>query len=496
MPVLPLQIYTAAQVRALDRHAIDVGHIPSFALMSRAGAAALRALRTGWPAARRILIVCGGGNNGGDGYVLARLAQADALEVTVAALGDPERLQGDARRAFEECRAAGIPVAGFRSTMLNNVDVIVDAMFGIGLDRPLDATACAIIGDINASAIPVLAVDLPSGLHADTGAVMGAAVQAARTITFIGLKLGCFLGDGPNFTGVLEYASLDVPAAPEGLARPTVERIDQELIARTLPRRRRTAHKGEFGHVLIIGGGAGMAGAARLCGEACLRSGAGLVTIATRAAHAIAIAAARPELMCHALEDAHLLPGLIERADVVAIGPGLGRDSWARSLFEVVLDCDRPIILDADALNLLAERPGRREDWILTPHPGEAARLLGVQTASVQNDRLAAVTKLTERYGGVVVLKGAGTLLGAENEIPALCDRGNPGMATAGMGDVLTGTIAALRAQTRNSWNAARVAVLAHGLAGDAAAQAGERGLIASDLIARLPEWLNPPRSN
>ncbi len=496
MPGLPLRLYTAAQVRALDRHAIDAGRISSFALMTRAGAAALRALRTGWPAARRILVVCGSGNNGGDGYVLARLAHADALEVTVVPLSDPERLQGDGRRAFAECRAAGVPVAAFSSTMLANAEVIVDAMFGIGLDRPLDAALCAVIGDINASAVPVLAVDLPSGLHADSGAVMGAAVQAVRTITFVALKLGCFVGEGPNVTGVLEYASLDVPSAPADIARPAAERIDRDVIARALPRRRRTAHKGEFGHVLIVGGGAGMAGAARLCGEACLRSGAGLVTIATQTAHAIAISAARPELMCHALEDAQALPRLIERADVVAIGPGLGRDAWARSLLEVVLDCERPMVVDADALNLLAERLRRREDWILTPHPGEAARLLGVQTASIQNDRLAALTQLARRYGGIVVLKGAGTLIGIENEIPALCDRGNPGMATAGMGDVLTGTIAALLAQTRNPWDAARAAVLAHALAGDAAAQAGERGLLASDVIARLPACLNSPPSN
>lgn len=495
MSVLPTRLYTAAQVRALDRHAIEAG-IPSFTLMSRAGEAALRVLRSGWPAARRVIVVCGGGNNGGDGYVLARLARVDGLEAAVAALGDPGRLKGDARRAFEEARSAGVSIASFSPTMLIGAEVIVDAMFGTGLDRPLDAALCAVIGHINSSSIPVLALDLPSGLHADNGAVMGAVIHAVRTVSFVGLKLGCFLAEGPNVTGALDYASLDVPAAPEDLARPTAERIERDVIGRALPRRRRTAHKGEFGHVLIVGGGAGMAGAARLCGEACLRSGAGLVTIATRAEHAIAIAAARPELMCHAVEAAEALPALIERANVVAIGPGLGRDAWARSLLDVVLDCNRPLILDADALNLLAMRPRRRADWILTPHPGEAARLLSVPTAGIQSDRLGALAQLTARYGGVVVLKGAGTLIGAENAIPALCDRGNPGMATAGMGDVLTGTIAALRVQTRDPWDAARAAVLAHALAGDTAAQSGERGLMASDVIARLPACLNPPRAS
>jgi NAD(P)H-hydrate epimerase len=272
--------------------------------------------------------------------------------------------------------------------------------------------------------------------------------------------------------------------------------MDPGLIARVLPRRRRTAHKGEFGHVLIVGGGPGMAGAARLCGEACLRSGAGLVTVATRAAHALAINAARPELMCHGVEEARALRALIERANVVAIGPGLGRDEWARAMLGAVLDCGRPLVVDADALNLLAEAPRQHDGWILTPHPGEAARLLGLETRAVQDDRLAALARLTERYGGVIVLKGSGTLIGTAGQIPALCDRGNPGMATAGMGDVLTGAIAALRAQLSNAWDAARAAVLAHALAGDAAAQSGERGLIASDVIARLPACLNQPRTS
>jgi NAD(P)H-hydrate epimerase len=496
MPALPLELYTAAQLRALDRHAIEKDHIPALTLMNRAGAAALRTLRVAWPTAHRIVVVCGSGNNGGDGYVLARLARGAGLEAAVATVSEPARLRGEAQSAFEECRAAGVSVEPFGAQSLTGTDVIVDAMFGIGLDRPLDATTRGIVGEINARRIPVLALDLPSGLHADTGTVMGAAVQATRTITFIGLKVGCFLGAGQDLTGTLEFDALDAPPPPVGLIRPVAERLDPSLIVRVLPRRRRTAHKGEFGHVLIVGGGPGMAGAARLCGEACLRSGAGLVTIATRAAHALVINAARPELMCHGVEDGRALRALIERADVVAIGPGLGRDDWARAMLATVLECDRPLVVDADALNLLAEGPRRRDDWILTPHPGEAARLLGLETRAIQDDRLAALARLTERYGGVAVLKGAGTLIGSAGQVPALCDRGNPGMATAGMGDVLTGAIAALRAQIRNPWDAARAGVLAHALAGDAAAQSGERGLIASDVIARLPACLNQARSS
>ncbi|HSC08682.1 MAG TPA: NAD(P)H-hydrate dehydratase [Steroidobacteraceae bacterium] len=496
MPALPLELYTAAQLRALDRLAIEVAHIPALTLMNRAGAAALRTLRVAWPTAQRIAVVCGGGNNGGDGYVLARLARSAGLDAGVATTGDPARLRGEARSAFEECRTAGVSIAPFGAQSLGGADLIVDAVFGIGLDRPLDAANCRIVGEINSARVPVLALDLPSGLNADSGAVMGAAVHATRTITFIGLKLGCFQGAGPDLAGVLEFDPLDTPSPPAGLIAPVAARIDPALIQRVLPRRRRTAHKGDFGHVLIVGGGSGMAGAARLCGEACLRSGAGLVTVATRAAHALAISAERPELMCHGVEEGRALRGLIERATVIAIGPGLGRDEWARMMLEAVLESDRPLIVDADALNLLAEKPLRRDNWILTPHPGEAARLLGLETRVVQDDRPAALARLIERYGGVVVLKGAGTLVGSAEQIPALCDRGNPGMATAGMGDVLTGVIAAVRAQTRDPWDAARVGVMAHALAGDTAAQGGERGVIASDVIARLPACLNPHRSS
>lgn len=275
----------------------------------------------------------------------------------------------------------------------------------------------------------------------------------------------------------------------------STERLDESLLARCLKPRRRDAHKGDFGRVLIVGGGLGMPGAVRLCGEACLRGGAGLATVATRSANVTAVVSGRPELICHGIEDAARLGALLSAADVVVVGPGLGRDDWARSVLDCVLDSGRPLVVDADALNLLAAEQGSRRQgsWILTPHPGEAARLLGSDTAAVQHDRMGALHRLVGRYGGIVVLKGAGTLIGCEGRTPALCDRGNPGMATAGMGDVLSGAIAAMLVQIGDPWDAVRVAVLAHALAGDASARvAGERGLIASDVIAQLPACLNP----
>jgi NAD(P)H-hydrate epimerase len=259
-----------------------------------------------------------------------------------------------------------------------------------------------------------------------------------------------------------------------------------------LPRRARKAHKGDFGRVLIVGSGVGMPGAVRLAGEACLRVGAGLVTVAVAPENVGAIASGRPELICLPLAEIESLREPIERADVVAIGPGLGRSAWARQALDFVLESDKPLVVDADALNLVAESGSKpRENWILTPHPGEASRLLGMGTGDVQTDRLTALGARVERYGGTVVLKGAGTLVGAPGRIPGVCERGNPGMASAGMGDVLTGAVAGILAQCRDPWLAARVGVLTHAMAGDAVARTGERGLLASDVARELRTCVN-----
>lgn len=492
---LPIDIHTAAQVRALDRFAIESCGIPSYTLMTRAAGAALTVLRQQWPGARRLLVLCGAGNNGGDGYLLARLARATGLEATAIALVPRDRLRADALQSYDDCNAAGVAMPAWDPNLLDGPDVIVDALFGTGLDRPIEPAVVKVIERINDCGRPILALDLPSGLHADSGRVMGAAVCATHTVSFVGLKLGCFIGDGPALCGELHFAGLDIPAQGAGEEPAVLERVDESLLAALLPHRPRDAHKGMFGHVLIAGGGSGMPGAVRLSGEACLRAGAGLVSVATRAENVAPIIAGRPELMAHALDDVGRLRELATRADVIVAGPGLGRDPWAEDVLAAVLATDRPLVIDADALNLLAARPRRRDNWILTPHPAEAARLLGTDTRTVQDDRLGALAALVERFGGVAVLKGAGTLIGAQGHTPGICTHGNPGMATAGMGDVLTGVIAALLAQLSDPWTAARVGVLAHALAGDRAASGGERGLIASDLFEPLRTCLNPPSS-
>lgn len=488
-------LYSVAQVRAFDEHAIQVQGVPGYTLMNRAAAAALRRLRERWPQARRVTVVTGGGNNGGDGLVLARLARAAGLEITVYAQVTAAQLHGDARHAADEFLAAGGALTPCDAALpaLAGADVIVDALLGTGLQQAVRPEYQRVIEAINHCGRPVLALDLPSGLDGDSGAVLGAAVRATCTVTFVARKLGLYLGEGPQYSGELSLDDLQLPPPPSDLAQPALELLSDADIARALPPRARAAHKGNFGRVLIIGAGPGMPGAVRLAGEACLRGGAGLVTTATAAENVAAIAGARPELICIAAHSPADIGAPLSSATVVAIGPGLGVDAWARALFAAALGSGKSLVIDADALTLLAAVGGRAPAGsILTPHPGEAARLLGTTTSQIQADRCAALQALVSKSGATVVLKGAGTLIGAPDKVPALCSGGNPGMAAPGMGDVLTGLIAGILAQCADPWLAARAGVQAHARAGDELARhCGARGLLALELAAGLPRWLN-----
>jgi NAD(P)H-hydrate epimerase len=490
---LPETLYTAAQVRELDRLAIEERNIPGAKLMQRAGAAAFDLLRTRWPRARRVVVVCGPGNNGGDGYVMARLARAAGLTVNVLSLGVAEKMQGDAAAARKQCKTAGVSIRNFQADLLAGHDVIVDALLGTGLEREVEGEWRAAIEAINASRLPVLAVDVPSGLNADTGHVMGAAVRASATMSFIGLKAGLFTGAGREHAGEIFFNDLDVPPDIYPKVPALVRRLTETSLHGLMPGRRRDIHKGDAGHVLVIGGDRGMPGAARLAGEAAYRAGAGLVMLATHPEHAAHISAARPELIVHGVATPEELRPLLARADVIAVGPGLGQGGWGDALFGAALDTRLPMVVDADALNTLATDPLMHADWILTPHPGEAARMLGMSKQEIQADRFAAVHELVASFGGVCVLKGAGTLVASLYDgVVSVCDRGNPGMASGGMGDVLTGIIAGLRAQGLISPVAARLGVWLHAAAGDdAAASSGEIGMLASDLFPHIRSRLN-----
>jgi NAD(P)H-hydrate epimerase len=485
-------IYSVAAVRAIDRCAIEDHGIPGYTLMSAAGAAAMDFAEECFPACRNWLLICGAGNNAGDGYVVARLAANRGIRATVVTVSAPEKLRGDARTAWQDFIAEGGETSAWDGRIDADADLIIDAMLGSGLERDVEGDYAQAVTAINASGKAVLALDIPTGINGDSGAVMGTAVRADATITFVGLKQGLLLGEGPDYCGQVAFAGLDVPDECHPADGGALRRIDIDSLKARLGIRSRQSHKGAFGHVLVIGGGPGMPGAARLCGEAALRTGAGLVSLATHPTHAAAIAAARPELICHPVTGAADLAELLERASVVALGPGLGRTDWAREVFAAAIETGLPLVIDADGLNLLAERPDRRPSRILTPHPGEAARMLGTSAAEVQADRVGALRQLEARYGGTVVLKGAGSLVSSASGKPWISMSGNPGMASAGMGDVLTGIIAGLLAQGLDAEEAAALGVELHAVAGDCAASSGERGILASDLIEELRPWLNP----
>lgn len=485
---MALALYDVATIRALEETACRVEGIASFELMRRAGTAAFETLRRHWPRARRIAVVCGGGNNGGDGYVLAQLAHAAGLDVTVMQVGSPAA-RGDAVLAWQALRATPVVVVETRDA-LARAQVVVDALFGIGLNRAVAGPACQAIADINAAPGPCFSLDVPSGLDADTGAARGPAVRAKVTLTFIARKLGLETGDAREHVGRLELASLAIPAAAFTQVAPCASLCGWADWRRALAPRARTAHKGSSGHVLVVGGAPGMSGAARLAAEAALRCGAGLVSVACAPAVAAGLNAGRPEIMAHGITGPDELAPLLARAGVIALGPGLGQSAWALGLWAALRDTRHPLVLDADALNLLAQDPARRADWVLTPHPGEAARLLATDTHAIAADRAAAARALQARYGGTVLLKGAGTIVQAVGSTRVIAG-GNPGMGSGGMGDVLTGVVAALHAQGMPLPDAAAAGAALHAAAGDLAAADGERGLLASDLMPALRRLVN-----
>lgn len=481
-------LYTAEQTRALDRCAIEGHDVPGITLMARAARATFDSLLAAWPVPLRLDVLCGTGNNGGDGFLVADLAHKRGIPVTVHQVGDPDRIGGDAALAREQARANGVPMQAFTGT-LPDEGVVVDALLGTGLGGEVRDAYRDAIEAINGCGAAVLAVDIPSGLCADTGRVLGTAVRADLTVTFIGLKRGLFTLQAPDHVGELQFADLGVPPEIYGEVSTDTWRVELEPLLETLlPPQPAAAHKGLYGTVLVLGGDHGMAGAAALAGEAALRCGAGLVRVATRPEHVSPLVARTPELMPRGVESGEDVASLLAAADVLVVGPGLGQSDWSAYLLRAALASGKPAVLDADALNLLAAgvvvaTPGARH--VVTPHPGEAARLLGCSNAEVQADRFAAARALQQRLGGVAVLKGNGSLVCSDRHL-LLSDSGNPGMASGGMGDVLSGVIGALLAQGLSPEDAAALGVCLHGTAGDLAAEDGQRGLLASDLMPWL----------
>ena len=492
------KLYTAAQVRGIDYAAIHELGIAGYELMCRAGLAVVDVAGDCFPDARRWLIMCGPGNNGGDGYVAARLAANAGIDITVCSMVDPRQLKGDAARAYTDWQAQGGEVLLWPMPENGSYDLALDALLGTGIDRAVGGEYRVAIAYLNQLDCPRLAVDIPSGLNADTGRPMGCAVRARNTVTFVGRKRGMYTADGPDYCGVISFDDLGIPEkATLKSASGAGTLLTPDFFTGILKPRPRNSHKGNFGHILAVGGVRGMSGAIRLCGEAALRSGAGRVTLATDPFHAGFVNLGRPELMVRSIEGEAALQSMLNNDFVVAVGPGLGATDWSRSLLRACLDSAAPLVVDADGLNLLVqqlqESPVSRHRWILTPHPAEAARLLACKVEEIQRDRVQSAIAIAQSLGACVVLKGCGTVVADPSGEYAICPAGNPGMATAGSGDVLTGVIAAMLGQGLSCYDAARAGVLAHAGAGDrAVASLGEMAVIAGDIIDHLPEvWMS-----
>jgi len=492
------RLFTAAESRALDRLAIERHGVAGIVLMKRAGRAAWMTLQQRWPFADAITVVCGRGNNAGDGYIVAGCARSSGKKVQLIQLGSASALSGDAALARDWAVALGVmidEVADEAPAFEVDGEVIVDALIGTGARGDVRPGFARAIGRINAAAKPVLALDIPSGLCADTGRVLGSVVRADVTVTFIGVKRGLVTGSGPDHTGAVV---LDTLGVPDDCHRDIggIAALQWSGQRHLIPQRAPSAYKHQSGHALIVGGDSGMGGAVAMAAEAALRVGAGLVSVVTRPEHVSAILARRPEVMVKGADDARPLDALVDRASVIAIGPGLGRGDWGHALLERVLRAGKPLVVDADGLHLLAQhRVDATPPMVLTPHVAEAGALLGNNTvADVQRDRFAAATELAARSSnGAAILKGAGSVVAGAGRL-GVCLHGNPGMATAGMGDVLTGVVAGLLAQGLGVWDAAVAGACLHSFAADRVAERNGRiGLLATDLLIELRAILNEP---
>ena len=489
---LSYKLFRADQVRENEAEAAKQSGCDMYTLMQRAGDAVYQQCQTFYPNKEVYLVLVGQGNNAGDGYITAVNAKQAGKKVHLCAV-EPERvLEGDAGKAQQRWQDVGGKIESFDPALVEKADVVIDALLGTGINGYIRNEFATVIDAINQTSTPVVSIDVPSGLDANTGQSLGRCVQADVTVTFVGIKPGLVTGAGKQSCGKLVYADLGVGKAFQALAKPCATLLNIEHFVGMGPRDIHS-HKGTYGRLLCIGGNKGTAGAIRLAGEAALRSGAGMVKVYAHSASTIQVSAGRPELM---VTDSDLEAAL-EWASCVVIGPGLGQDEWAETAFSSAMKhCqshNKPVVIDADALNLLCKQSTAYtlEQCVLTPHAGEAARLLGVSVDDVESDRFNYARQCSQRYHAICVLKGAGTLIDNERKT-WVCRHGNPGMATAGSGDVLSGILGALIAQGLSVEIAAKYGVVLHAKAGDDIAQLyGQRGMIASDLFDAVRTLIN-----
>jgi hydroxyethylthiazole kinase-like uncharacterized protein yjeF len=476
-----IPLYSNDKTKTIDQLAAEALGVDSYALMLLAGEAVFNHLPQ-----QRLLVITGPGNNGGDGFVVAELARKQGRQVRVLALQPPERLTGDAARAASVYQ--GTVVSSWPDEPF---DVVVDGLFGTGLIREVSGRYAAVIEQINGCGLPVLAIDIPSGLHGTTGQIMGCAVRASETVAILGRNTGLFTLDGPACCGQVHFASLGVPLEALIEVNMTAQLMEEQALKQLPAGRPGNAHKGSFGHVLTAGGQAGMLGAVLLAGRAVLKSGAGLTTLITDQKHADLIPLHAPELMVRGFagvnDEETIQAG--RAADVLLLGMGMGQSQWSKQLFKQALQAGLPLVLDADGLHLLARSPRLPEQLaVITPHPKEAAALLQQTVQQVQQNRWQSVLQLARQYQCVAVLKGAGTLV-SDGKTTWCCPFGNANLSTAGSGDVLAGMVAGILAQGYGPLEAAHLAVLWHALAGERSRYG--LTLTASELMDELHEIIH-----
>ena len=511
-----MRVLNTAQMREADRRTIHEIGIPSIVLMENAGRQAVAAMEAAFEdlAASHVAVLCGRGNNGGDGFVVARTLIQRGVETSVFLIGSVSEVQGDARINIEVLGRIGLTVVEITSAQdwelhfseISECDVLVDAMLGTGFHGVLSGLLQTVVADINGLGVPVVAIDLPTGLSADAAEMEGDAIEASMTVTLAAPKIPLVFPPAESHAGDLVIADIGIPyPVIEELDGPYLELLTRERMRGIVPARASDSHKGDFGRVLIVAGSRGRTGAAHLAAIGALRSGAGLVTVATPRSCLPIIAAMGPEYMTEALDetvsggiDFASLDRLFELdADVIAVGPGIGRDPATAAFVHGLLErAGVPVVLDADALNAFSGDPDRlmgRDgvDVIVTPHPGEMARLLGIPIEAVQVDRVEHARRFAASHRVHVVLKGHRTVIAGPDGRTFVNLTGNAGMATGGTGDLLTGMIAAWVAQLLDAEAACKLAVYLHGTAGDLAeADEGEAALIASDIAGRLGDSL------
>ncbi|ELV08323.1 bifunctional ADP-dependent NAD(P)H-hydrate dehydratase/NAD(P)H-hydrate epimerase [Wohlfahrtiimonas chitiniclastica] len=486
-------LYDIKAIKEIEQTALETLNIASITLMQRAALFILGYLYKSYPDVKKIAVIVGAGRNGGDGYFFAQQALSAGFDVKVYYLAEPNNLVDDVRKAYLAAKGMGVPCESFSSSSLDDADLIIDAMMGTGVNRALSGEWLGAAMLINRSGKPVISIDVPSGMNANTGAILSEAVKATETITFIAQKPGLYTGKGPEYVGKVICSDLGIPQACFESVRAASCCFNLPAMAEWFPDRKKFNHKGNFGHVLVVGGYIGMAGAALLAGHAALRIGAGRVSIATHPHHATAMIPYHPELMVHGVHNSEEMAHLLDIATCIVVGCGLGTNEWSIDLMNAVLASGKPLVIDADGLNLIAKGAVSKElldenidNMVITPHPVEAARLLHGTVNDVEADRLVTANQLSSRFG-ITVLKGAGSLV-CDSDFLSINTTGNPAMASSGMGDALSGIIGGLIVQGVSIRRATRLGVWLHGLSGDLCAKDGYRSVIATDVIEFLPE--------